>query len=202
MKLYYGTLKKAAKEIMKNGFIPDKSYNWKIKSKAGYVYLSLAYAPFYAMASKDEETTERSLILVEVDEQHLYPDDYFIMYMFDKPSYTQKELDKINLEDFKQYYEESLQYLGSAYTKPENIKIIGCRIFDAKLLLQVCDPSITPINYKFMGNYYKELTKWIYEGNNPIEFLQSELNPMKLNKDELNHLNKFNKEHIQQRTYE
>ncbi len=183
MKLYHGTSKKAAKEIMKNGFIPDKSYNWKIKSKTGYVYLSLAYAPFYAMASIDESTTERALILVEVDEKDLYPDDDFIMYMFNKPSYTQKELDKINLKDFKQYYKESLDYLGNASTRSEKIKIIGCSIFDAKLLLQVCDPSITPINYKFMGDYYKALTKWIYEGNKPIDFLESELNPMRIPKE-------------------
>ena len=185
MKLYHGTSKKAAKEIMKNGFIPDKSYNWKVKSKSGYVYLSLAYAPFYAMASIDESTTERSLILVEVDEKNLYPDDDFIMYVLGKPVYTQEELDKINLKDFKQYYKESLNYLGNVSARPEKIKIISCRTFDAKLFFSVYDLSITLINYKFMGDYYKALTKWIYEGNDPLDFLQSELNPMRLIKEQM-----------------
>ncbi len=202
MKLYHGTSVNSAEQIIRNGFIPNKKYNWKIKSKPGYVYLSLAYAPFYAMASIDESTTERVLILVEVNEKDLYPDDDFIMYMLDKPVYTQIELDKIDLEDFKEHYKESLQYLGNACAKPENIKIIGHRKFDAKLIFQVCDPSITPTNYRFMGDYYKALTKWIYEGNNPIEFLQSDFNPMKLNEEQIDLLKKFNESHMQQRIYE
>jgi len=55
MFLYHGTTKENAERIMKEGFIPDKKYNWKIKSKQGFVYLSSAYAPFYAMTAKSEK---------------------------------------------------------------------------------------------------------------------------------------------------
>ena len=40
MILYHGTSESNGKKIMKEGFIPDKKYNWKIKSKSGFVYLS------------------------------------------------------------------------------------------------------------------------------------------------------------------
>ena len=35
--LYHGTSMKNAKRIEKEGFVPDKRYNWKVKSKKGFV---------------------------------------------------------------------------------------------------------------------------------------------------------------------
>jgi hypothetical protein len=67
MILFHGTSEENAKHIMKEGFMPDKKYNWQIKSKPGFVYLSLAYAPFYANAA-NSENRNRALIKVEVKE--------------------------------------------------------------------------------------------------------------------------------------
>ena len=57
--------------IMKEGFMPDMKYNWQVKSKPGFVYISLAYAPFYANAA---DSKSRALIKVEVKESALYQD--------------------------------------------------------------------------------------------------------------------------------
>ena len=171
MILYHGTTATHAKQIMKHGFTPGKSYNWAIKSKKHFVYLSLAYAPFYSMAANKSKTNEKlALIKVEVQDKHLYPDDDFVMAALGKPVYTQKEINAVKLEDYKIFWKESLQYLGNAAAKAANIEIIGVREFDGRKLLYVCDPTITPINYKIMGEHYRQLTEWIYDGNKPEDF--------------------------------
>ena len=169
MMLFHGTTETNAKRIMKEGFKPDKNYNWQVKSKPGFVYLSLAYAPFYANAA-NSESRNRALIKVEVKESALYPDDDYVMYGLGMPKYTQADLNKLDLEEHKWLWEKSLKYLGNVSAKPEDITIIGCRVFDTTNLLSVCDPGITPMNYMLMGEYYRKLTEWIYEGNNPIDF--------------------------------
>lgn len=165
--LYHGTSEKNAKQIEKEGFKTDKKYNWQIKSKKGFVYLSSAYAPFYAMTTNSKRL---ALIKVEVDTNDLYPEDDFIMHILRKPKYTQKELDEIDLEKNKHLWKESLNYLGNVEIKPDKIKILGIRYFDGKHLLYKCDPVICPKNFMIMGDYYKELTKWIFEGNEIMEF--------------------------------
>lgn len=169
MILYHGTSKFNADKIIKNGFTSDKKYNWHVKSKEGFVYLSLAYAPFYAMAAKNKSKTG-ALIQVYVSEDRLYPDEDFIMYALGAPSYTQEQLDELDLENYKSSYKDSLKYLGNACAKSIDIIITGVQYFDMEKLIMVCDPSISPINYKFMGEYYQKLTEWIYTGGRPEEF--------------------------------
>lgn len=161
--LYHGTSVESALRIKKEGFVPDKKYNWQIKSKEGFIYLSKAYAPFYAMNAKSK-SKNRAIVQTCVSEDKLYPDDDFIFYALRKPVYSQKDLDKIDLEDYKQFYKESLQYMGNASAKPEDIRLMGIRQFDASHLLMKCDPVISPLNYQICGKYYEGLTKWIYSG--------------------------------------
>ena len=98
--LYHGTTERNAMGIKKNGFIPDKKYNWEVCSKKGFVYLSIAYAPFYAsMAAK--RTKRLSLVQVEVNTRDCYPEDDFLMHIAGKKTYTQKEIDGIKLKDYQ-----------------------------------------------------------------------------------------------------
>ena len=166
--LYHGTTAEAAKQILKEGFVPDKKYNWQVKSKKGFVYLSKAYAPFYAMNAKSR-SKYRAIVQTCVPEDNLYPEDDFLLIALKKPM-TQKGLDTIDLTDYKELYRNSLDYLGNASAKPEDIRVIGIREFDASHLLMTCDPSITPMNYKICGAYYKGLTKWIYDGKDHEKF--------------------------------
>lgn len=163
MELYHGTTAANARKIKINGF-QDLKKNWEVQSKNGFVYLSTAYAPFYAMSSCKREY-KLALIKIEVDKDSLFPDDDFVMLALGKKMYTQAELDKIELEDYSHLSDKSLEYMGNAAAYPKDCEIIGMREFDGKNLITKCDPIISPMNYMLMGNYYKRLTKWLYEGN-------------------------------------
>jgi hypothetical protein len=165
--LFHGTSATNAKKIELEGFIPDKKYNWNVKSKKGFVYLSSAYAPFYAMNTGEREL---ALIKVKIYEGCLYPEDDFIMTALGKPKYTQDELNEINLEQYKKFWKGSLDYLGNAAAKPENVRVIGIRYFNSKNLLWKCDPVICTANFKLLGDYYHDLTEWIFEGKNIMDF--------------------------------
>ena len=105
--LFHGTTEENAKRIMKEGFKPDKKYNWQIKSKTGFVYLSLAYAPFYANEANGEGRN-RALIKVEVKDSALYPDEDYLMHKIGKPKYTQADLNRLDLEKYKGHWDKSL----------------------------------------------------------------------------------------------
>ncbi len=167
LELYHGTSAANARKIKISGFVSDKACNWKVKSKQGFVYLSTAYAPFYAMTFN---VYKLALIKVQVDERDCYPEDDFLMAALGRKKYTQKELDEVDLENYKQYWSDSLKYMGNLAVKTNKITILGIRYFDGKKLVYKCDPVISTINFKFMGDYYKDLSDWIYAGKNFMEF--------------------------------
>jgi len=169
--LYHGTTQKKAKQIAKQGFIPGKTYNWDVESKKGFVYLSMAYAPFYAM-STNSSSKKLALIKVSVEGKDCYPEDDFVMRVLGKATYTREELDKVKLEDYKHLWSESLKYMGNTAIKPNKAKILGIRYFDSRNLIMKCDPCITPMNFMVMGKYYQELSDWIFEGKEILEFNQ------------------------------
>ena len=165
---YHGTSAANARKIWKEGFKVDGvKHNWKVKSKKGFVYFSLAYAPFYAMNAGNRKL---ALVMVSVDTEDLYPEDDFLMRALGKPVYTQEELDKINFEKYKAFWSMSIEDMGNACAKPEKVKVLDVCFFDGANLIQKCDPVISPVNYKFMGGYYKALTDWIMQGNEIMLF--------------------------------
>jgi hypothetical protein len=164
--IYHGTSKRNAEKIIKEGFKTNNiKNNWVVKSKEGFVSFSLSYAPFFAQATNKEEL---AIIKVEIDEEDLYPEDDFMMYLIGKPAYTKKELEEIDFEENKHLWRGSLKHMGNVNAKPDKIKIIGVTFFSSKNLLMKCDPVISPMNYMIMGRYYLEMTEWIYSGK-PIE---------------------------------
>lgn len=165
--LYHGTSEKNARKIMKEGFIPDKSYNWDVKSKKGFVYLSSAYAPFYAM---NHDTDKLALIRVSVSISDCYPEDDFLMRVLGKPVYTQEELNEVNFKMYKYLSKASLKYMGNVSVKPNKVKILGVRYFNGENLIMKCDPVISPENFAILGDYYNNLSHWIYNGNEILNF--------------------------------
>jgi hypothetical protein len=170
MILYHGTSAYYGRKIAKQGFQQGRP-NWPIHSKPGFIYLSVAYAPFYTMNHPGRNS---ALVKVEVPDDRLYPDDDFVMYALKKPVYTQKELDRIDLEDYKAFAEASLNYLGSACARIEDVKVLGVHYFNSKGLVMICDPTITPMNFAIMGDYYRGMTEALYDGgmDAAVEFCQ------------------------------
>lgn len=169
MILYHGTSVDSARRILREGFRYGVKYNWSgdIKSKEGFIYLSLAYAPFYSETAKSTSKM-RAIVKVSVPINKLYPDEDFLFHALKLK--TQREMRDIDICQYKHAAKHSLQYLGNCAALPEDITVLGAREFDAKRLIYVCDPSISPIAYKVMGDYYKKLTDWIYKGGIPEKF--------------------------------
>ena len=165
MILYHGTSVDSARRIIKGGFRYGVKHNWKgaQQSKEGFTYLSLAYAPFYTMtvSSKSEM---RAIVKASVPKASLYPDEDFLYHLLGLP------LEQIDITKYQYLAGSSLNYLGNAAARPEDITVLGSREFNAKDLILVCDPSIVPANYQIMGGYYRNLTEWIYQGKNPLEY--------------------------------
>ena len=166
--LYHGTTSRIASDIMEYGFSGKHSRStWDVKGKEGFVYLSIAYAPFYA---ESYNTNELALIKCEVNSGDAYPEDDFIMYALHKPKYTQEELNKVSLEYYKPMWRQSLKYMGNIAAKPSAIKILGYKNFDGRNLIMKCDPVISPLNFQIMGDYYRDLSEWIYQGKPIMKF--------------------------------
>jgi hypothetical protein len=162
--LYHGTTPENGRRIEQEGFKSDLSYNWKIQSKKGYTYFSYAYAPFYAGTAKSQ-SKDRAIIKVRVRLKDLYPEDDFIMAAMGKPVYSQAEIDSVNLEDYKKYTKHSLKSLGNAAVKdPTKVEVLSVGYFDASKLFLVSDPSIVPVNFLIMHDYYKRLSEHLATG--------------------------------------
>jgi hypothetical protein len=169
---YHGTSEANAKKILAEGFkVEGVKRNWKIIPKTGLCYFSLAYAIFYAMNGDNKEKEQKiAIIKVAIDEDDLYPEDDFIMYAMGKPKYTQEELDAVDFEKIKHLWKKSVIYMGNVSAKPDKVKVLGVTYFYGRQLQYFCDPVITPLNFKYMGDYYRKMTEWIFEGKDIKEF--------------------------------
>ena len=154
---------------MRSGFRADRRRaNWNIRSKRGLVYFSYSYATFYAMKHK---TDDLALIKVNIPQDKLYPEDDFLMLaLTGKGVYNQKQLDAVDFERYKYLWKNSLDYMGNVAAHPEDVQILGVKYFNGHLLMMKVDPVISPMNYKIMGQYYNELTEYIYNGGDFREF--------------------------------
>lgn len=166
VELYHGTNPTNLKSILKSGFkdrVASGKSNWAddIKSKEGFVYLTNAYPFFYAMSCSRGKVG--SVIKVEVDTKDLYPDEDFLAQAL---HYERDEIKNIDIVKYKHSADLSLQYLGNVCIRAEKIKkILGHREFNVGEAIRYSDPSITIMNYKIMGEYYRNLTdEWFKTG--------------------------------------
>ena len=185
MKLYHGTSERHLAAILKEGLKPrgnGNGGNWKEHPSSPYhVYLTNCYAGYFACAAS--EKGEKWVVLeVEVDEDELHPDEDFLeacsrgaakedaKIIGGTDMKTRTAYYRNNLWDFDHLWEESLNYLGNA-TYPNTIPpeaitryvTIDITAEDrSSLLWTIIDPCISPMNYKFCGDKYKALTKWLF----------------------------------------
>ena len=180
MKLYHGTSFKHLEKILKIGIAPRfrRKTVWPDNpSRKDMVYLTTAY-PFYFAQSAAMDKSK--LVVFETNSDNLnndriFPDEDFI--------YQQLKIQKqeLPLEDIRDmidgwqiYWKDSIKGLGNcAYqglitTSSITRYCIADLSERSTLTMNILDPSISLMNYKFMGEYYRQLVAWFFGDVNEL----------------------------------
>jgi hypothetical protein len=173
--LYHGTSKKYADKIMKEGFksrseTGNSNWDHTIISHEDFVYLTYAYAFYFAQTASSDNHKIASIIKVEVDEEDIFPDEDFIRQVNKIPN-----CDDVDIIDYKHCGNLSLDHLGNCCAYPNDIKILERKDFKLIDMFYYSDPTITLMNYKIMKEYYKELIKRWWNGEDYKSIDKSEM---------------------------
>lgn len=174
--LYHGTSLSNLKKIKKEGLKPrgKKKSNWeKIGiSRKDLVYLTDCYAMYYAFHSINKKNDKAIILKIKVDPKKikLYLDEEFIYHLLDynnADNHTQavslyksinpKNLNKVIQNSLKKIptWEDSLNFMGTVSCDGVAVSdIVGYSVIDERKAL-LCDPSISPMNYKICSELYK-----------------------------------------------
>jgi len=176
MKLYHGTRLGLLPEILKRGIVPrgkeNSSSNWEEESIPGHIYLTEAYAPYYALCAANKNNDKVLVLEVETEkfiDRSFYPDEDYIFQLnkIRKKALTLSEI-RNNIEHYRSLTWDSLSKLG-------NVAYKGCIpataitryvIFnqdERPYITSKVDPTITVINYHLLGKFYRDFTKWMFE---------------------------------------
>jgi hypothetical protein len=170
VKLYHGTSSVSLKMIMEKGIRPrgKRRSLWKEHPSAiDRVYLTRAYAVYFACHAAKEHKSNAVVIEVDVDEANLVPDEDALAQV----KISDEEflfLNKLDLAERTRYWKEaapiypelwqkSIEWLGNCAhmgTIPAS-QITRYVEFEPTLEIMLGhDPVISISNYKFMGEQY------------------------------------------------
>lgn len=185
MKLYHGTSEKFAKVALHQGLKPrgDRASQWKIASSKDRVYLTSAYALYFA-ANASEEKERWAVLEVDTDlllPHRLVPDEDFLeqatrgkQELFIKGTMIQRtKWFRKHAEQFSHHWEQSVAGLGNcAYQGEIPVEAITrVAYFDStknfSMAVKALDPTITLLNYRIVGGTYRALLKWLF--GDPVE---------------------------------
>jgi hypothetical protein len=182
--LYHGTNAKNLNAILSKGIQPrgNKKGNWDaFPSRPDMIYLTTAYAPYFAIQSCD--SGQKALILEldhnKLDQENLYPDEDFIVQCL--AAQNNQDIDDIHedikdtLECYQHHFEDSINGLGNVcymgVVPPDAISRY-CLI-DPKtrsdLMMMSLDPSISLMNYRFCGSRYRSIISWLFGDRSDFE---------------------------------
>lgn len=182
MKLYHGTSMQALPKILKNGIRPRSEEivgNWEeFPSKTGYVYLTVAYALYFAItATKEDKNDERKFVIVEIESDHLRqnrlcPDEDFIgqVRSHQEEISLKKATEECNPLDYRTHWKLSLEKMGNCcyYGKVPVTAITRYAIIDTKINWKLTflglDPTISIMNFRLMSKKYTSLISHIFDG--------------------------------------
>jgi hypothetical protein len=181
VKLYHGTSAKAASRILRRGIEPrgKRRSEWDcvdFPSRTDCVYLTNAYAPYFAINATNGGSTLCAVI--EIDTFKLNPfnfvpdEDCLTQYNRQfKPEWDIKQRTAYFREKLHEWagdYEKSIQAMGNCahLGKIPLEALTRIAYFDTKLATEFSwasvDPSISILNYQNIGQKYRGLTKWLF----------------------------------------
>jgi len=152
------------------------------------VYLTTAYATYYGSARCPVDALQ---VIVEVDTTQLdatkfFPDEDFVAqalaHQTGRALADVHEEVRADLDGYRHHYADSVKSLGNlAYRgviPPEAISryaILPDPV--AGRLALIVDPIISPVNYKLCGEYYRQVTAWLFGDleNFPLQWPVSSL---------------------------
>ena len=188
-KLYHGTSLKALHSILSEGLQTRDSHghdsHWTDhESGSDRVYLTNAYAPFFAQVAGGEANALP--VILEIDQSklegwHMVPDEDFVEQVM-RSQYESGQattwlevggsMERVTrhcrdmIEAYGHLHEDSLKYLGTcAYMEdipPECITGVLIVESGPASLRAISDPSITLLNYQIMGSYYRNVTGYLF----------------------------------------
>jgi hypothetical protein len=212
VKLYHGTTETIGRQAKTEGLRPRKltgKSNWKhvVESNPSLIYLTTAYAPYYALHAVNGNKNEKiSIVEVEtdlLDETNLRPDEDFIEQAtsLDKKNTVGIRGKTVNqrtkyirnrLDEFSGFWKQSVEHLGNcgfkgiitgeAITKVSVVDISKCKFMCSEALEAV----ITLANYSVCGAQYRMLTRWFMGEPVTVEewFKTQSVNPLNYLEDE------------------
>lgn len=182
-RMYHGTSLKNLDLILAKGLTPRgrRKGHWETSSHPKAVYLSNAYAPYYAcqaMIKDDHGAVVFEVDMTKIIEWRLHPDEDFLEQvsrndpkaLLHGESMRKRTLAyRDKLHEYQPYWEQSIEYLG-------NCCVMG-RIPVSALTRYVIipkkhrafldwDPTITVMNYHVMGDHYRRKTQKLF-GDEP-----------------------------------
>ena len=191
MKLYHGTGAARLDAILKRGLRPRGSNagNWEhsIESNPRAVYLTTAYAPYFALTAQKDDDAAMGLIL-EIESDRLDPDklgadeDAVEQVMRRSPEdplagkgwgmIQRTRWFRKRVLDFR--WQGSVDAMGTCcyvgVIRPEAITRYALVDFKKAptFAWAMMDPIITILNYQLVGAKYRTATRWVF-GEPPLE---------------------------------
>ncbi len=187
--LYHGTSEKCGRIALKEGLRPRglAKGNWEhsIPSHKDAVYLTNSYAPYYAMCAADVRDKLGAVIEINIHNLKLNP----FKFAPDEDALEQigrDGMDKLPKSwEMKQrtlHYRNNLHKYSSMANAEKSLKLLGncCYMGDIPAeaitrvalipieeFIMISDPTITLLNYHYMGNHYRALNEWIFTNELP-----------------------------------
>ena len=179
MRLFHGTSTKNLDKIFKEGIKPSgrkKSLWAEHPSAPDRVYLTKAYALFFGSMAAGEDGSEGAVLEVTgLNLGALVPDEDALAQanVTDMPELTDMDLKqktkfwRDNALDHQHLTDDSLRLLGNCAhmgTIPPT-EIEKCVTFKPARVIMVCDPTLTLLHYRMMGDKYERiLTNFVDNG--------------------------------------
>jgi len=138
------------------------------------VYLTTAYAPFFAIMASEEK---HKALLLEIDTDRLdpellYPDEDFVAqclaHQRQEPLRQVHDEVREEIEAYRHHAGDSLNLLGNvAYrgtVAPSAISryCVADPALQSQLFWIGLDPCISPLNYQFCGEKYRTIIAWMF----------------------------------------